>query len=302
MIEREVSSASLERFRAFLTRAAALSLEQDEQTGPTEQAGPDLEQFRQFVARARPLVTERARVYVREFAPVAACVERWLVDVDLLDIADCSMDEDRYTELLAWALSQTVEPRAALACQNALFDAAGLHIRVDHPMKVDPQLPTFEGVVPDLVLHDDRHLVVVEAKTNSKEHVAGQTGGMQTVVYADIARRSLGLRAAVVDHTVFLTAGGDEPASPKAHAVTYARLAMGFARSLEPEGMPPDVNFVYATIITHWLEQTSWAGRAVRQACRDAQGWLGASDAALLRDLDTIHQLQEAWPLGETDQ
>jgi len=212
------------------------------------------------------------------------------------------MEEDRYTALLAWAVSPRPGLQSpSLACQNALLREAGVPVCLQEPLQVRPWLPTDEGVYPDLVLHDERLLVVVEAKTRSAEHEAGRTGRMQTEAYLDAARASLRMDSTVSGHTIFLTANGAAAANAAARSVTYSQLALGFAKALAPLELEPDVRFAYATIITHWIEQTCAPGKELRPSCLRAASWLKASDQDLLRDLDTIIGLENAWPLGRID-
>lgn len=287
-----ISRDSLEQFRDFVSKARELSNDRDAANDV------DIAQFELFVKRAQPLVTALAREYLKRFVPLAARLEPWLVSVDLLDIARCSMDEDRYTALLAWALTQD---GSALACQNALLEAAGISTRIARPLTVTSWLRTEENTYPDLVLHDDQLLVVVEAKTLTQEHEAGQTGKMQTVAYLEASRAALQLPAHVAGHTVFLTVNGDAPQNPKAHPLTYAKLALAFADALEPDALPRDVRFAYSTLITNWVVQTSGFCNELAAALHKAKTWAEADDAQLLRELGTINKLQDRWPLEEND-
>ena len=167
-----------------------------------EQAKPALEQakpkppadgFRRFLKAAEPLLLDSVSARLPAIQEALRDLKPWLLDelLDILDVARVTASEDPYTELIAWAISPSVNSELAVACQRAWLGALGVEEAVvNDPVDPMTQFSTDSGI-PDLVLAYQNLLVIVEAKTRSEEHKASNTRLMQTKAYPSAVRRRL---------------------------------------------------------------------------------------------------------------
>src|SRR5689334_342862 len=94
-----VGTGVVEGFRQFIERAREVLAASQKPPGP-----PPIAAFHIFLECARPLATRHARAYLDRFVSRAALLRPWLSSCDLLAVAGLSYAEDRYTELIAWAM------------------------------------------------------------------------------------------------------------------------------------------------------------------------------------------------------
>jgi len=196
---------------------------------------PNIQQFLKLIQTVKPLIVRQMRESLTTCRDQVEQLAEWLTphSPDLLSIAGLSGLEDPYTELLAWALNPPNDSALALRCQKVWLKSLGVSeaAQMTRPVTFDTQVVTDDGR-PDLVLHCNelQFLVVVEAKTFSKEHLA-PGGTMQTVAYPVAVRDKLGLAPDFTTYMVFLSLDGSASANEEAILTTY----MDFVKTLTSE-------------------------------------------------------------------
>lgn len=283
-----------ERFRAFLT-AARLKLR------PVSSAIP---RFHDFVSRSRPLATKHARQYLRRLSSVAAELRPWLVGVDLLHIAGVSYAEVPYTALIAWTLDATCNPTTAGEIQSSWLSILGLSSLAAHareePFRVHSQLCTDDGV-PDIVLNSRHALIVIEAKTASKEHLTPAARVPQTTGYLAAARKVLKIQADCPGQVVFLTPARIQAANLDARATSYADFALALARGAASSPIPEDLRWSLAALITHFLTRAIPRDVELHRVLLDAEKLQSLSDSELISELHTLQAVSDVLPIEEVE-
>jgi hypothetical protein len=228
-------------------------------------SAPPVEQFREFVERATPLIIGPVRETLEGITPRLARLQRWWAFQDLLSVAGFDMDEDPYTELLAWALAPQTHPDSAVARQSAWLRRAPFFGGIDFTRPAIPrtQFGTDDGR-PDLVLQYERCVVVLEAKTGTDEHLTRSgTGTPQTLAYPGAVRRALNLDATTPVYVVFLTRDGRKAANPMAFNTSFVEFCLTLTAALEEfqvSRLPGDLRYAYAMLFTHVLTRAAPAG------------------------------------------
>jgi hypothetical protein len=287
----------LSRFAAFAQQARQVleAVPAPVATAPLSPAEQDLAaRYRVFVERAVPLAIGEARRTVEELLPVAGKLTSWKAPLDVVSVAGGELSETVYTELLAWAFSPPGHPELALACQRSYLRHLVPELELDMPLRVDEQVWTDDGV-PDIVLHGNGHLHVIEAKTVSSEH-ATPSGEMQTVAYArwvpaEVAPSTLQYRS-----LIFLTLGGQAACNEAAICSTWLEVALCLADALETVDVSPDLRGTYAAIVTHWVRHATPGDVDAFDTFESLAALHGASDRDVLDELPTLRRLAQLLP------
>ena len=201
--------------------------------------------------------------------------------------------ENSYTRLLAWTLGYDNDSPMALAIQRRWLSYLGED--VSSRLKVYLELQT-EGGRPDVVLQNEKRLVVVEAKTRSSEHEAATTGKSQTEAYLTYARAALGVPSTVEGLTVFLTMDGREPVATEACASSFAMVALAILEVLDGGADSVSRGWPYRAVALHWLNHTM----GQRFDIRDFVGKCGAAandDKILFGLLPALAHLERLVPM-----
>jgi hypothetical protein len=287
-IKTAMDGANIEQFQAFVRDARRV----------LESEGPPVEAFRAFVAKAEPLATDAAREYLRWFAPHADRVARALVADDLIQVAGYHRAENSYTRLLGWSLGHGNDTPLAAAVQHALIALLRPGWAPAKPLAVLVERSTEYGT-PDLVLHGDDLVVVIEAKTVTREHLAAQTGEKQTVAYGRLHRDGspeLGIRPGVKGFTVLLSIERDEPADSNAEASTFAEVALCILDAIDRVEASFDQKWPYRAIASHWLIH-AMPGVDVRALSKGLSGEGPLAGKDVLRHLSTVTSIERLVPV-----
>lgn len=282
------------RFLSFVEQARVIRDESPEldtvAVAPTGSPDDVVADFPAFIEKAAPLVTGRARQALARIAPDASRIVPWLVTHDLISVAGYSRVENSYTRLLQWALSGGGRADLSLAVQRALLQRLIIDYEPCEPLRVQIEISTGNGR-PDLVLFDSDLVIVIEAKTDSPEHVTPR-GEKQTDAYLSAVREHLRMPNARGE-LVFLTPDRRAAANREAKLLSFADVAFVLAHALARAELSPDLRASYAMLITHWLERTAPPGLDVQAAFPNVPIWREASDEALVEHLGTIQKLAD---------
>lgn len=259
-----VSAATLADFRRFIEAARSILAEAHDEsslpTGHTHPAPPQdeedlLHKFQAFVATARPLATEAARKYLEWFEPHAARLLPVLGGDDLLQLAGYTGVENAYTRLLGWVLGDDNPSPLAAAVQRVWVSRLVPEATFSKPLKVHVELETSVGR-PDVVMVSDELLVVVEAKTGTREHEAAQTGEQQTVAYERVPN-DVPVSSKAPPVIVFLTVRGERAANGAAINTTYAELGVIVLEAIATVEASTEAKVPYRALAAHWLSHAT---------------------------------------------
>jgi hypothetical protein len=292
-------------FQAFVAQALALVATSSDAPPEPAEIAPTPEtmaRFERFLGEARPLATQVARDYLAWFRPHARRLQRLRVADDLIDVAGRSRAETSYTRLLGWALGKRAAASApgtdelSWAVQRALLRRICPGVRVETPFRVSVEFSTANDGVPDLVLLNADFVLVIEAKTVTREHQAAKTKKPQTEAYLPAVRRTLAVAEEVQGHTLLLSINGDRPRAAEARALTYVELAFAMLEAVDADA-PGDTTYPYRAIASHWLEHARHDGdlmKVVDLAARDR------NDGEILDALKHILALEQVFPMARS--
>jgi hypothetical protein len=257
------------KFRAFVADSARLI---------SRDATPNVDAFRSFVRSSIPHVAASLESVLPALRSQVQIAHRWLITHDLLAIAGLTYVEDAYTELLAWALSPETHFESALARQRSWIKSLGLAevLAVRFAATPSTQVVTDDGR-PDLVLHYDDGVIVVEAKTGTVEHEA-PSGLSQTVAYEPAIRNRLHLSSSIPVHIVFLTTDGASAANPKAIKSTFLRSMLAIVEAIEPFDLPSDFRAAHQMLFSHFATRAAPWGIDAKTLIERVFRWTDESD------------------------
>lgn len=254
--------------------------------------------FEEFIVQAKPHVLRN----IGELCPRLDALSQWIAPDDFLGLLGCTLVEDTYTELLAWALWPPQQPQVALAAQRAWLKALGFHVEIHAAARPHTQFGTADGI-PDLVLdyRPEKFLVVVEAKTVTEEHCS-PSGEMQTISYPAAVRSQLGLPSDYPTAMVFLTTTGTAATSPDAINTTYVDLVMTLALALPLEDIPPNLRHNYFLLFTHLLTHATPDGTNAAKGIVILKDLLesGSDEETLIAHLRDVKPALDVLAVGET--
>lgn len=303
-----MDQANIEQFRTFVRDARRL-LESDPRASeahtpttrppssvlPRADDGPPVEAFLAFIDTATPLATEAARRYLRWFMPHAERITRAVVEHDIILVAGYHNVENSYTRLLGWVLGYKNDSALATAVQRRLIARLRPALTPSQRLNVIVECSTKNGCTPDLVLVNDDLVVVIEAKTVTREHLAAQTDEPQTTAYMKAVRETLPVAESVQGLTVLLSIEGDEPADSDANAATFAEVALVILEAIDTVEASFDQKWPYRAIASHWLIH-AMPGVDVRAISRAAADWGALDGRELLGKLPDIMRIERLAP------
>lgn len=259
-------------FREFVQQATPPLQSREASTGSASIA-----EFEKFAVEAAILLFRDAADYVAWLSVAIVPLEPSLLAHDVLAVSGIAGDENRYTELLAWALWPPNDSGLAGACQRAWIRySTGLQpIR---PVQPRTQFYTDDGV-PDLVLAYDERPTVVEAKTRSNEHETPRTRRMQTIAYPPAVRRALGLAEEGPSEMVFLTVDRSPPANGLAHAISYLETALVIAGVIEAAQMSEELRAAYRIVLGHLARRAVPDDLDIHEVLVAVRAWRTAENA-----------------------
>lgn len=255
-----VDTQHLERFRAFCEQAVPAL----ERSKPK----PPIEEFRQFVESAQPKLFESVSSKLHVIRDALQNLKPWLLHDrhDLLAVAQVTLSENPYTELVAWAIDPATNLEVATACQKAWLSTLGIDVGACNPVRPLTQLYTDDGI-PDLVLQYSELLIVVEAKTGTDEHETPRSGQMQTVSYPSAVKRYFGKSEDFPTEIVFLTLDRSDATNAAAIRTSYFEFAVSLARTLNnlPISDDDELRPLYRLIVNHFATRTASLGRGISE-------------------------------------
>jgi len=295
--EMKMSDLPINEFRRFIEKAKTLA--------PTmESNGPPalpINDFCSFVEKSKPLVVGPVREKLEELRVFLQPIKPWILpyDLDLLRITQLTYMEDPYTELIAWAIDPNTHPDSGLARQQAWLDTFdfGKPLTIKNEVAPRTQLGTPEGV-PDLVLNYEEFVVVVEAKTKSKEHkVRSGKGEMQTIAYESSVLAPLRRKPDTPVYVVFLTENGEQAANSKAYNATYLEFVHSLCLALAGYSLPDEVFWAFCLTITHLFTHACPSEVKAELVAKDIDPWLrppsAIPDTEIIQRLAEINQAQK---------
>ncbi|MCI0445755.1 hypothetical protein L0152_21390 [bacterium] len=256
-----VSKENLTLFNEFIEQAKLL-LEKERETKGAMRSRTELNHtmnsFDHLISVARPIVIREIRNALKVNRAKITKVSRWLIPLscDILSASGVSRIEDCYIQLIGWLFWPQGYPPIALRLQKAWLSALGrpdIAAKLKNPAKPKTQIVTEDGRA-DLLLHFKKpdFLLIVEAKTGSKEHRI-PSRKWQTEGYPIAVRRKLGLPLSYPGMMVFLTPTGVAPESSEAKVTTYETIVSTIAQTLSPDDVTPELKAAFSTVITHLL-------------------------------------------------
>ena len=228
---------------------------------------PPLDEFRSFVDSARQLLLKSVHDQLHVIQEALRCLEPWLLEDrhDLLRVAQLTLAEDPYTELLAWAIDPKTHDEIGNACQRGWLKSLCLTgSGTVKPVSPRTQLSTDTGI-PDLVLEYQAIVVIVEAKTKTDEHIASKSEFKQTKAYPAAVCRRLQKSEHFPVSVVYLTTDRSKAANSQAINTSYFELAVSLAQTLNGLEVLADLKSLYKLIITHFATQTATLAVDVRK-------------------------------------
>ncbi len=254
-----VDSQTLAKFRQFCEQAKPAV----ERSKPK----PPIKQFCQFIESAKPKLFESVAGKLHIIRDALANLKPWLLDDrhDLLAVAQVTLAENPYTDLVAWAIDPHINPVLATECQRAWLRSLGIETQSFRPTRPITQLFTDDGI-PDLVLHYPELLVIVEAKTGTGEHET-PSETMQTVSYPSAVRRHFGKPDDFPTEVVYLTLDRTDAANASAIRTSYFEFAVILAAALNrvPVSDDDDTKPLYRLIVNHFATRTASLGRGISE-------------------------------------
>jgi hypothetical protein len=261
-------STAVAKFFEFVQKAEQVTIPR-----PAFRPAP-VADFKHFVLHALPNFVENIKRMLPLMAERAALAERWLVNHDLLHVANFGFVEDSWTELMAWAIDPATHPATADKRQKAWLKAMELDENICNPMACTPksQFVTDDGI-PDLILQFENTTLVVEAKTGSAEHVTPSSKKWQTFAYRESVHRKLNLPPEHKIEVVFITPNRRQAKDPQAKVTTFNEFVFAICGALDNQELPADTRAAYAMLFTHFLTQSVPSNASVRELVADIAFW-----------------------------
>jgi len=253
-----MSNVDINKFRSFIQKSEIFlqSYSNDSKCSReatseqrTKVASKEIE-FKQFIEASIPLIIEPIKNDISLLKDHVSLINKWHTPVDILDIADVTRIEDSYTKIIAWALAPETHLPSALVRQKTWLDSLGISYVIDQPCKPETFVYTDDGI-PDLMLTYDKFIVIVEAKTDSREHKA-PSGEPQTKAYVEVIKKSNPTKKIIM---VFLTIDEHSAQNIEATNTTYFHFACLLAEALSSIELPTDLKWAYSTVITHFINK-----------------------------------------------
>ncbi len=277
------------RFRSFIDRAKSLGTRSVVER-------PDVA-FRRFIARAEEVLIAPLQRDAKALRQQLELLRPWLLPqrLDLFEVAGLTYDENAYTELIRWALCPEINSYSAGQCQKAWLRRLGVPAEDPfHAGEVSTQLVTKDGI-PDLIIRFKQHVIVVEAKTGTAEHVT-PLGKMQTESYPIAVRAALSLPASTRVYVILLTPDRVAGHSSAAIAASYFELALALAEGAAASQLNPPTRSAYTQIISHLAVRAIPVGVSIPRLADSLGSWTNDDSGLIpirsqLRALLTVRNL-----------
>lgn len=208
----------------------------------------EIEQFSTFIDFSIPLIIDPIKKEISFLKNHVSLIKQWHIPFDILDIANLTKIEDSYTNIIAWALDPTTHQPSALIRQKTWLNSLGISYDFDKPCKPETFVYTTDGI-PDLVLEYANSIIIIEAKTESREHTT-PSGLPQTKAYLEAIKKDNPSKKVIV---VFLTIDGHHAQNKEAINTTYFHFACSLAEALRNIELSTDLKWAFSTIITHFI-------------------------------------------------
>lgn len=270
-----MNASSLQEFRQFIASAEAIMSQRHAASFASPVSTQDTKRFLDFVADSERLLINQFHDRLPLIRGSLRILVPWITRHDLLAIANLSLVEDSYTELLAWMIREETHPATAIVRQQAVIDAMKVDYRVTAPCIPHTQFRTDDGR-PDLVLLFPDAYFTIEVKTTSIEHLT-PSGEFQTDSYPPAVRSKAKLKDEIPDHAGYLTVDRSPAQNEKAHCFAFVDIVLALAHALADADLDPHTRTGFAQVLTHWL------GHAMPGGC-DAVKLVLQLDAMLDQD------------------